>query len=122
MLRMFFVFLLGLVAGALGFLLVSDRQVNLEQARDEAALMLGEAGRAAGRAAGDMQVAASVKTALTLQKDFALFGEIGVDVEDRIVTLTGHVATPEQRQLAELISKGVDGVNRVINKIEVSGE
>ena len=115
MIRLLFSFIFGLVTGALAVLLVADRTIDLQDVRDTATEKIGEV----SRGAQELGVAAAVKTSLSFQKDFALFGEIGVSVDDGVVTLTGMVATPEQRQRAELIAQGVRGVERVVNSIEV---
>ena len=73
-----------------------------------------------GAAVTEAATVTAVRTALALQKDFELFGDISVSVEDGVVTLAGRVATVEQRQLAELISRGVHGVSRVDNELQVN--
>ena len=72
--------------------------------------------------ARDMQLEARVRAALALQKDFALFGGISVEANEDTVTLSGTVASAEQLQLAELIAKGVDGVEGVVNGLEVHSD
>ena len=72
-------------------------------------------------AVGDVAITASVRTALALQKDFDLFGGIEVSTERGVVTLTGSVADDEQRQLAGLIARGIEGVREVINDLELAG-
>lgn len=72
-----------------------------------------------GRRAKDLATTAAVRAALALQKDFALLGEIRVQTEGGVVTLTGRVATEEQRRLAELIARGVQNVRDVVNRLEV---
>ena len=62
----------------------------------------------------------AVRAALALQKDFDLFGDIDVTADDGVVTLSGSVQAAEQRQLAELISRGVHGVTQVNNELEIS--
>jgi osmotically-inducible protein OsmY len=71
-------------------------------------------------AVSDVAVTASVRAALALQKDFDLFGGLEVSVERGVVTLTGSVATEEQRQLAELITRGIEGVDKVVNEIKLA--
>lgn len=70
----------------------------------------------------DTATGAAVRAALALQKDFELFGSIEVRAEDGVVTLSGTVATDEQRQLAVLIARGVEGVEEVINELEIAGQ
>ncbi len=69
----------------------------------------------------DAATVTAVRAALALQKDFELFGDIDVAAADGVVTLRGRVASEEQRELAGLISRGVQGVEEVINELEVSG-
>ena len=75
--------------------------------------------RQTGEAVNDAATVGAVRAALALQKDFELFGDIEVSSRDGVVTLSGRVATDEQRRLAELISRGVEGVSEVINDLEV---
>ena len=73
-----------------------------------------------GEVVTDVATATAVRAALALQKDFELFGDIDVADDDGVVTLLGRVSTYEQRQLAELISRGVHGVTQVNNELEIS--
>ncbi len=73
-----------------------------------------------GEVVTDVATATAVRAALALQKDFELFGDIDVAADDGLVTLSGRVSTYEQRQLAELISRGVHGVTQVNNELEIS--
>lgn len=76
-------------------------------------------GEQTGEVVGDAATVAAVRTALALQKDFDLFGDIKVRAEDGKVTLSGRVTTDEQRRLAVLISNGVQGVREVIDNLSV---
>jgi len=82
----------------------------------------GSVGQQTGDAVNEAATVAAVRAALALQKDFELFGDISVAADDGVVTLSGHVASTEQRQLAELISRGVQGVSEVVNELEVRPE
>ena len=73
-----------------------------------------------GEVVTDVATVTAVRAALALQKDFELFGDIDVVTDDGVVTLSGRVSTDEQRQLAELISRGVHGVTQVNNELEIS--
>jgi hypothetical protein len=115
--RTLFVFLFGLIAGV-AIVLVLRSPLDLGPMGDSANEVLDDAERGARH----LQLEARVKTALALQKDFDLFGGIGVEAESDVVTLTGKVGTDEQRQLAELIAKGVDGVGEIVNELEVQDE
>lgn len=112
--RTILAFALGLVVGAVGALLI-DSPEDLGIPSERVGEVLGEAGRGARH----LQLETRVRAALALQKDFGLFGGIGVQADDATVTLTGTVASDEQRQLAELIARGVDGVDEVVNELEV---
>jgi len=46
-------------------------------------------------------------------------GALGVDVKQGVVTLTGAVETPKQRDKAEKLTRKVKGVKSVVNKIEI---
>jgi osmotically-inducible protein OsmY len=115
MIRTFFVFVFGVVTGLAFAYIIEQRPVDWVEVREDAGATLQQA----RRGARDLSVEASVRTALTLQKDFNLFGGIGVNAEQGVVTLTGTVGSQEQRVLAERIAEGIDGVERVINEIEV---
>ena len=73
-----------------------------------------------GEAVSDVAITASVRAALALQKDFSLFGGIEVRTERGVVTLRGSVADKEQKQLAGLIARGVEGVREVVNEIRLA--
>jgi hyperosmotically inducible protein len=76
-------------------------------------------GSQTGETVSNAATVAAVRAALALQKDFELFGDIRVSAQDGIVTLSGHVATVEQRRLAVLISRGVEGVEEVVDELEI---
>jgi hypothetical protein len=76
-------------------------------------------GEQAGAAVSDATVTASVRAALALQKEFDLFGDIRVAASSGVVTLEGRVDNENQRKLAELITRGVEGVEDVVNRIVV---
>ncbi len=73
-----------------------------------------------GDVVSDAATVTAVRAALALQKDFALFGDIEVTADDGKVTLRGRVANEEQRELAGVISRGVEGVHEVINELETT--
>jgi len=80
-----------------------------------------DVGGETGEAVGDMAITASVRAALALQKDFDLFGGIDVSTEGGVVTLRGSVADDEQRRLAGLIARGIEGVREIVNDLELAG-
>ncbi len=109
------VFLFGFLAGVtvIHFL---EGPLDLGLLRDEASEALDEA----SRGARDLRLATKVRAALALHKDFGLF-DIGVeaDADEGSITLAGQVGTTDQRALAALITRGVDGVEDVDNRLEV---
>jgi len=74
-------------------------------------------GRTTGQNIDDNNTAA-VKTQLARDKVSSLT-RIDVDTNAGVVSLNGTVESPEQRAQAEQIAKGVGGVKRVINNLQV---
>ena len=66
----------------------------------------------------DAFVTAAVQRALTTERA-ANFTRVDVDTTQGVVQLSGVVQTPEQRARAEELTKGVDGVKRVINNLQI---
>ena len=52
-----------------------------------------------------------------LAADARIHGRIGVQTYRRVVSLTGRVTTPLQKERAETIARGIDGVRDVNNYI-----
>jgi len=75
-------------------------------------------GRTAGQNIDDSNTTAAVKTQLARDKVSSLT-RIDVDTNAGVVSLNGTVESPEQRAQAEQIAKGVGGVKRVINNLQV---
>ncbi len=115
--RTLFVFMFGLLAG-IAAVLVLNGPFDLGPFGDSASEVLDDAGRGARH----LQLETRVRTALALQKDFDLFGGIAVAAEGDVVTLAGTVGSAAQRQLAELIANGVDGVGGIVNELEISAD
>lgn len=115
MMQKLFAFAFGLVVGALAVLVMTDRRVDLNGVGAGA----GEAVDAVGREAREFTLKQRVMWTLSWQKDFSYLGDIEVDVDGGRVTLGGTVDTPEQRHRAEVIVRGVDGVEEIVNRIEV---
>ncbi|GGJ03133.1 BON domain-containing protein [Halopseudomonas pertucinogena] len=63
----------------------------------------------------------SVWTAFALNRHLSPFA-IDVDIENGVATLTGEVESDVERDLAEQVALGVEGVNEVDNQLRVSGE
>lgn len=75
-------------------------------------------GRTAGQNLDDTNTTAAVKTQLARDKVSTLT-RIDVDTNDGVVSLNGTVESAEQRARAEQIARGVGGVKRVINNLQV---
>ncbi len=113
--RNILVFLFGFLAGVtvIHFL---EGPLNMGLLRDEASEALDEA----SRGARDLRLSTKVRTALALHKDFSLFDfEVEANADEGSIVLAGQVGTSDQRALAELITRGVDGVEDVVNRLEV---
>ncbi len=111
--RNILVFLFGFLAGVtvIHFL---EGPLNLGLLREEASEVLDSA----ERGARNLRLSTKVRAALALHKDFSLF-DIEVDAEEGTVILGGQVGTADQQALAEFITRGVDGVEDVDNRLEV---
>ena len=114
MLRTMMAFLFGLVTG-IALIYVLDGPLDFKLLSEDASKALD----AAGSAARDLTLETAVRTALALHKDFDLFGGVHVDAEVDHVTLSGTVGSKDQRTLAEIIARGVDGVESVENQLVV---
>lgn len=114
MARTFFAFVFGVVCGV-ALVYVLDGPLDMSLLQREA----GEIAEEASRGARNLRLETTVRAALALHRDFSLMGSIEVDAQEGEVTLAGSVATTEQRELAELIARGVDGVDRVVNELEI---
>ena len=75
-------------------------------------------GRTAGQNLDDTNTTAAVKAQLARDKVSTLT-RIDVDTTDGVVSLNGTVESAEQRARAEQIARGVSGVKRVINNLQV---
>lgn len=114
MVRTLFTFLFGLVTGV-AIVLLLQGPIDIGKLRGSAEV----AYDTAGRSARNLTLQASVRAALALQRDFALMGGITVAAEDGNVTLSGAVASEDQKVLAGLIARGVDGVESVDNQLQI---
>ncbi len=92
----------------------SDAAAATSGAADRA----GDAASGAGAAVTDASVTAAVKTRLLADSDVAGL-KIDVDTSDKVVTLTGTVATAAQKTEAESIARDTTGVSRVVNNLRV---
>jgi hyperosmotically inducible protein len=69
-------------------------------------------------AAEDALITSKVKGALIAAPEVSGLA-VDVDTSGNVVTLRGTVKTPEQRQRAEQVARGVEGVREVRNELEV---
>jgi hyperosmotically inducible periplasmic protein len=74
--------------------------------------------RTAGDAYTDARIEAEVKARLVAQND-ANLTRLGVVSSDGTVYLTGAVPSTDQKVRAETVAKGVSGVRRVVNTLDV---
>ena len=109
--------LAGRVAAAVPDVTRLDNQVRV----NPQAAVAGPGGeRTVGENLDDKTLEAKVSLAFSLNKD--LKGtDVKVDAFKRAITLSGQVATPEQRQLAVGIAQQTTGVQSVTDRIAVSG-
>ncbi|MFO7902343.1 MAG: BON domain-containing protein, partial [Pirellulaceae bacterium] len=72
----------------------------------------------------DEQLAKTVVGKLRAQKDRGILKDFDVDlqVNDRIVWVSGHVASETQRNLVLDVTRRVRGVKKVVNDLDVGGE
>jgi hyperosmotically inducible protein len=75
-------------------------------------------GRTAGQNIDDSNTTAAVKARLA-QGQVSSLTRIDVDTNDGVVALNGTVESADQRAKAEQIARGVGGVKRVINNLQV---
>jgi hypothetical protein len=66
----------------------------------------------------DVRIESEVKARLVAEKS-ANLTRLGVVSRQAVVHLTGTVASPDQKALAEDLAKSVAGVRRVVNTLEV---
>lgn len=66
----------------------------------------------------DARIESEVKARLVAEKD-ANLTRLGVVSRQAVVYLSGDVPSTEQKALAESVARGVAGVRRVVNALEV---
>lgn len=72
----------------------------------------------AGQIEADLALSAKVHTALVAQTGVNA-ADIHADVHRGVVTLTGHVPSPEHKAVADQAVRSVKGVTSVIDKLEI---
>ena len=75
-------------------------------------------GQTAGQYVDDSTITASVKAKLVADKA-TNFTRVDVDTTNKVVSLNGVVASPEQKARAEQLAMQVSGVRRVENNLQV---
>jgi hyperosmotically inducible protein len=75
-------------------------------------------GRSAGEWLDDATITTKVKSKLAADPGLNPFN-IDVDTDDRVVTLSGRVASDTARQNAERLARDTRGVLQVVNELEV---
>jgi len=75
-------------------------------------------GKTAGQNVDDATLTSSVKTRLATDKLSSLT-RVDVDTNNGVVSLNGVVESPDQRARAQELASQVNGVNRVVNNLQV---
>jgi hyperosmotically inducible periplasmic protein len=75
-------------------------------------------GRTAGENIDDGNITAAVKAQLAKDK-LASLTRIDVDTTGGVVSLNGVVKSPQERTRAEDVARGVGGVKKVINNLQI---
>ena len=100
--------------------------VAAETAKRGAVKVAGEVTERAGDAAGklgdtvkDGRLTAKIKSKMALD-DHVKARAINVDTADSVATLSGVVASNDERKRAVQLARDTDGIRRVVDKLEVS--
>jgi len=75
--------------------------------------------RSAGRALDDTILAAKVKLKLA-ESDSSNAHKVNVEVRNGVVELSGFINTYEERDIAVSLVAGIDGVEKLINSIDIT--
>ena len=78
-------------------------------------------GETAGQYVDDSTITATVKSKLVAEKASNLT-RVDVDTTNQVVSLSGIVESPNQKQRAEQLAMQVKGVKRVQNNLQVQGK
>ncbi len=102
-----------------------DSGIDTKAARERGAELTSEAARQAGEAATKIEGAveegtltAKIKSKMALD-DYVKARAIDVDTSGTVVTLTGVVESPEERDRAVRLARETAGVTRVVDALEV---
>jgi hyperosmotically inducible periplasmic protein len=77
-------------------------------------------GETAGQYVDDSTITATVKAKLVADKA-ANFTRVNVDTTNKVVSLTGIIDSPAQKERAEQLAMQVGGVRRVQNNLQIEG-
>lgn len=91
-----------------------DRQ-SMERGREEVQSM----------PKGDSNQDAGIRSRIEIRfagSNMSSLQNVAVDVENGIVTLQGFVTSPEEKMEAARLAEGIEGVRRVDNRLQVSGQ
>jgi hyperosmotically inducible protein len=77
-------------------------------------------GETAGQYVDDSTITATVKSKLVAEKA-ANFTRVNVDTTNKVVSLSGIVESPDQKNRAEQLAMQVGGVRRVQNNLQIQG-
>ena len=78
----------------------------------------GQSKQSVGEYASDAVITTKVKAAIVAEKDLSAL-DIAAETNNGVVTLTGTVATAAQADAAARVTRGVEGVKQVENKVKV---
>lgn len=66
-----------------------------------------------------MRIAAQVRRQIVRLNNYSLFDDIAFGIKDRTVTLRGQASRPTLKKSAERVVSAIEGVDKVVNEIEV---
>lgn len=95
-----------------------DNQVQVEKADATTRRDIQANERSFSQKFDDMTTTAAIKSKLLANQSTEGLA-INVDTANRVVSLSGNVATTEEKQLAEKIAENTDGVDKVKNLLEI---
>jgi len=95
-----------------------DRSAYTEEMARDARQRAATSGEKIGTGIDDAWIHTKIRTKLAGNGEFP-FGGINVDVQDKVVTLRGHVDTMKEKAEAERIAKETNGVASVHNNLVV---
>ena len=115
------------VAGVVAYAYWSDNGMSLrgkaaelatEAARRKAGELAGDTADKLGDRVTDARLTAKIKSKMALD-DHVKARAINVDTSDSVATLSGVVASGDERKRALQLARDTEGIRRVIDKLEV---